>query len=418
MKRLLLYLIPLLLLAGCRQPEIEYVDFETFTPFSITYSRVFMEDGSLNPEIRMFDDGNILRDSISGDPGKRRIASTSVADLFRNLLGANTTNSLVQVAGTYMGHDIDGSPLLQSGKIIMPRSGKIKNIIIVSHYTIGANYECPSETFPVEAMLASKGYAMIFADYIGFGITQDRVHPYLHAPSTARSVVDMAMASIAYIKAMGREVEDEKVILLGYSQGGATTLAVMNLLQKEYSEKIKIKRVYAGAGPYDLTATYDFSMSNDQTGIPCAIPMIVQGISEGEKLNLKMADFFQPKLLDNYHMWINSKLFTVHEINELIDVTRLSEIMTAEGCNKKSTQTARLYNALMRNSVLRFSPKAPMYLFHSREDDTVPFINSEKATEKFKGKDVRYNFGFYGNHMSGFLKFIGAVSNELDSQAL
>ena len=411
-KRFLIYAFLGLLLAGCRQPEIEYVDFETFTPTSITVSKIFMEDGSLNPEIRMFDDGNILRDQ--SDPAKRKIASTSVADLFRDLMGVNTTNTLVQIAGTYKGHDIDGSTLVQSGKIIMPKTGKIRNIIIVSHYTIGANYECPSETFPVEAMLAGKGYAMIFADYIGFGVTQDRIHPYLHAQSTAGSVVDMALASMAYIKAQGREIEDEEVILLGYSQGGATTLGVMNLIQKKYSDKIQIKRVYAGAGPYDLTATYDVSMSEDKTGIPCAIPMIVQGISEGEKLNLKMEDFFQPKLLEHYNSWINSKQFTVHEINQLIDVTRLSDIMTPEGCNKQSTQTARLYRALMRNSVLRFTPHAPLYLFHSREDDTVPFVNSEKAEQAFKGKDVEYNFGYYGDHMSGFLKFIGAVGKELD----
>lgn len=412
----LLYIVFVLLLVGCRQGEVEYVDFDTFKPTSIKSGKILMDDGSLNPEIQMFDDGNLNADEqvAEGSGSPRRIASTTLTDMVRDLLGSATSNNVVQIAGTYTGHDIDGNPLTQSGKIIMPKSGKIRNIVLVSHYTIGANYEAPSETFSMEGIFAGKGYAIVLADYIGFGVTQDLIHPYLHAESTARSVVDLGLAVKPYLKHIGRELEDEMVILLGYSQGGATTLAVMNLIQQEYSAELPIKRVYAGAGPYDLTRTYDFAMSEDKTGIPCAIPMIVQGISVGEDLHLMMKDFFQPKLLENYDSWINSKQFTVREINQMIDVRKLSEIMTPEGCNKKSKQTAILYKALMRNSVLNFKPQAPVYLFHSREDDTVPFVNSESAEKAFKGYDVEYNFGDYGSHMSGFLKFAAAVGKELN----
>lgn len=405
----------LFLLAACRQAEVEYVDFDTFHPTSIKTSPILMDDGSINPEIQLFDDGNLFADSLTNSQADapRRIASTTITDMVRDLLSSVNYNNVLQIAGTYTGHDIDGNPLTQSGKIILPKSGPIHNVIIVSHYTIGANYEAPSETFSMEGIFAGKGYAIVLADYIGYGVTKDRIHPYLHAESTARSVVDMALAAIPYLKHIGRAPESDEVILLGYSQGGATTLAVLNLIQSKFRKQLPIRRVFAGAGPYDLTATYDISMSEDKTGIPCAIPMIVQGISEGEHLNLDMHDFFMPRLLDNYSSWINSKQFTVREINNLIEARQLSLIMTPEGCNKKSKQTARLYKALMMNSVLNFKPQAPLYLFHSRNDDTVPFINSQRAEVAFKGLPVEYNFGNYGSHMNGFLKFMSAVSSEL-----
>ena len=119
--------------------------------------------------------------------------------------------------------------------------------MIVSHFTIGANTEAPSEAFPMEGVLAGKGYAVVVADYIGFGVTANRIHPYLHTRSTVESVVDMALAVKPYLEHIGRAPVEEEVILVGYSQGGATTMAVMSTLQREYKNELPIKKTYAGA---------------------------------------------------------------------------------------------------------------------------------------------------------------------------
>ena len=400
-----------LLLAGlalwaCRQPEITFTDFDTFQVLSVKSGSVFLEDGSLNPEVQIMEEPNI-------DEPDTRIASSQAATIVRDLLGVRNSTRLLHIAGVYQGHDVDGSPLKLSGKLVLPASGPVKNMILVSHYTIGANYECPSETFPMEALFAEKGYAVVIADYIGFGITADRIHPYMHIKSTARSVVDMALAVKPYLEHIGRKPESDEVYLFGYSQGGSTTLAVMNMLQNGYSEELPIKKVYAGGGPYDLAATFDISMELGVTGIPCAIPMIVQGVNEGEKLGLDMKDFFKPRLLEHYDEWINSKHYTVKQINLNIESKDLHEIMTDEGRDKTSRETARLYKAMLDNSTLRFHPFHPIYLFHSREDQTVPFVNALRAEEAFTGLDVHKDFGNYGQHAMGCIRFILTAYKDL-----
>lgn len=394
-------------LAACRHPEVEYVDFDTFKVLSVKTSSVLMEDGSLNPEIVMMDDGNL------DNPEETKVASTQAATLVRDLLGVVRSNSLIHIAGTYTGHDVDKSPIQLSGKLVIPASGPIKNMVLVSHYTIGANYECPSETFPLEAILASKGYAVVIADYIGFGITAHRIHPYMHTESTARSVVDMALAVKPYLEHIGRTPESEEVILFGYSQGGSTTLAVMDMLQDECFDVFPIKQVYAGGGPYDLAATFDYSMEVGVTGIPCAIPMIVQGVNEGERLDLDMKTFFNKRLLDNYDEWINSKRYTVKQININIGSKDLREIMTDAGRDRTHGETAILYKALLKNSTLNFIPLAPIYLFHSRQDQTVPFINAVRAEDYFKGYDLHYDFGDYGIHSMGAVRFVLTAYKDL-----
>lgn len=405
MKRLPYCLLLCLGLAACRHPQVEYTDFDTFQVLSVQSSDFFLEDGSLNPEVALMGDTDL--------EGETKVASTQAASLVRDVLGVVNSTRLIHIAGIYNGHDVDGSALKQSGKLIVPAKGPVKNLILVSHYTIGANFECPSETFPLEAMLAMKGYAVAIADYIGFGITADRIHPYMHTESTARSVVDMGLAVLPYLRHIGREPESEEVFLAGYSQGGATTMAVMDMIQDEYLSALPIRKVYAGGGPYDLAATFDLSMETGITGIPCAIPMIVQGVNVGEQLGLDMADFFKPNLLAGYKEWINSKKYTVSQINQSISTNDLHDIMTDEGRNKYSRNTARLYSALMKNSTLNFRPSSPVYMFHSRQDQTVPFINALKAEQYFKRNDIHYDFGDYGSHAMACIRFVLTAYQEL-----
>ena len=402
MKKWMLTGLVAVLIPSCKHPEVEVVDFDTFHVTSVQSTDAFVGK-SLNPEVTLMHD--------EGEDTK--VAEITGIDAVKEILGMVESNRLIHIAGTYRGHDIDGSPLTQSGKLLLPASGRIKNMLIVSHFTIGANYECPSESFPLEGILASRGYAVVIADYIGFGVTRNRIHPYMHVESTARSVVDMALAVKPYLKHIGREPESEEVILLGYSQGGSTTLGVMRLIQNEYSDDLPIKKVYAGGGPYDLAATFDVSMLEDLTGIPCAIPMIVQGVNEGEELGLHIEDFFKPVLLEHYDEWINSKNYTVKQINLMMNAEKVSDLMTDVGRDKKNPQTARLYRALMLNSVLDFSPMFPIYFFHSMDDATVPFVNGEKAENFFKGKNITYDFGHYGKHGMGAVRFIINAYKEL-----
>lgn len=403
MKKYLLPVLACLVIAGCRHQEIQIVDFDTFKVLSVSTQNVAMPDGTLNPEIRLMEDT---------DPDTK-IAVTSAALAVQDILGSVTSNSVISIAGTYTGKDIDGSPLTLSGKLLLPKDGPVKNLVIVSHYTIGANHESPSECFPLEGIIAAKGYALAVADYIGYGVTASRIHPYMHVPSTAASVVDFALAVKPYLEHIGRAPQSQEVILMGYSQGGATTLGVMRLIQSRYSDVLPIKQAFCGGGPYDLAATYDFALAQGKTGIPCAIPMIVQGVNAGNKLGLNMADFFTPRLMECYDRLINSKEYTVKEINVALGTKDLTLLMTDSARDKYNAKTARLYKALMLNSVLDFIPHSPIIMFHSLDDDTVPFENAKSAEHAFKGYNISFDFGHYGNHGNGAVMFISHVAQAL-----
>lgn len=418
MKRLIPIIAVAVLCAACVHDDPEKVDLSGFNEYdAVTGFTVLRENDCDATEVEWntYDFGDV---EVEGDT---KATYTNVVNLATGILSSAVSTKVHQVVGTYVSSDIHGNPITVSGKIFYPKNKKVRNIIIASHYTIGSNSESPSESYSFEGIYAAFGYAVVVADYIGFGVTASEVHPYLQANTCATNVIDMALVARPFLKSRGIVPDDDAVILIGYSQGGACTMHVQRLLETspKYEGLFKIKKNYCGAGPYDIGKTYDYSIKMDKTGIPCAIPMIVQGMSIGMSKPLDMEYFFQEPLKSNYQDWLNSKKYTVSQISALMGKNKLSEILTPDGCDRTKEETARFYMELKENSIpTTYGPMAPVFMFHSEDDQTVPFINSqviqrqirtlvkvyEMAGVEYK-PDVEYDFGHYGNHQQGATKF-------------
>ena len=412
--RVILLSLSILVLASCRHDAVEYVDFDKFAAETgFTVLREF--DSDINDQSNWatwpLDDGTV----------QTKATYVNLINAVGGILSSAMCTKIHQVVGTYSSTDIHGNPITVSGKIFYPKSGEIKNMMIVSHYTIGSNHECPSESFSFEGIYAAFGYAVVIADYIGFGVTVDQIHPYLQANTTASNVIDMALVARPFLKSRGINPKSDEVILLGYSQGGATTLHVQRLMETDprYMGQFKIKKNYAGSGPYNIAKTYDYCVKRDVTGIPCAIPMIIQGMSIGMEKPLDMNYFFQEPLRSHYNEWLNSKQYPVPYISALMGSDRLSQILTPNATDRTKPETARFYKELQSNSIpSSYIPSAPLFMFHSEDDQTVPFVNSQLMQRQFRSEfypvDVEYDFGHYGNHQQGAMKFILKVIKLLD----
>lgn len=405
---------------GCRHVENEWVtldDFSDLDPMTafIPYS-VANDEAQATAELaetldRLENDG-ISEESASSGP--LRTSSFNVVGLAKELFSNWHAGESRSYCGTYMSVDEKGMPIRLSGRIVVPLNKKVHRIMVVSHYTIGANHEAPSMSFPLEGIFASRGIAVIVPDYIGYGITADRVHPYLCSNLTAKNVVDMYLAALPFMKHIGCMPEHEEIILFGYSQGGATTMAVSQNLEYSHSD-VKVRLVMAGGGPYDICVTYDKLIDNNFTDYPCAIPLIIQGMNIGHELNLDYSQFFLPRTLENMDEWINSKRYTMAKITKLMGTKKLTDIMTEQACNKTSDGMTDLYLAMLGNSMTTYSPQVPVYLFHSMDDNVVPYENAAQmlATVQHGGCNVETNFGHYGGHVQGYLRFLYTAINLL-----
>ena len=425
-------------LAGCQFREDTYVDFTDIDGASQLAFRVIGQhetDLSVSiPENCYLPDGTRLSEyseaseavpasENSNQSGFRRTSSVTGAGILQELLKYGNQKKVIEIVGTYPSHDADGNEITLSGKVMLPRDGNPKRMILVSHYTVCSNAEAPSNCFSIEGLLVKSGYGLIIPDYIGYGVTAKEVHPYLVMDLTAHNVLDMYLAVRPWLEAIDRVPDDPELDLMGYSQGGATTMAVQHLIETEYddaddSDHVSLHRVFAGGGPYDVKATYERFVTTDTASYPVAVPLVLQGMIKGNKLNMQLEDMMQPWLCEHLDDWINSKRFSSAQINKLIGTKVTHNLLTEEAMEQKSDKVAELYKAITVNSILSlyWEPEASVYIMHSMDDETVPFTNASNAKSKWQDANITYNFGHYGGHVMTCLRFIYAVQTLLQQE--
>lgn len=429
-KYAILLLLPVLLTA-CKFGREESVDFTQITGLDSTMFRVVaqhevdLENGF--PMNCYLPDGMRINEyeeqTEEANMGPRKTSSVTGAAIVQSLLDWGNGKKVIEVVGTYPSMDSEGNDVTLSGKVMLPVGRRPKRMILVSHYTVGSNMEAPSNAFSLEGVLVKMGYGLVIPDYMGYGVTVDKIHPYLVMDITALNVIDMWRAVRPWLKAVGMEPEQEDINLMGYSQGGATTMAVLRLIELAFSnpkhkEYIPVHRVFAGGGPYDVKATYERFVTTDTAGYPVAVPLVLQGMIEGYGIDVKMEDMVQPWLCEKIDDWINSKRYTTGQINSFIKTRRTHDLLTPEAMQQSSEKVAELYKAMTDNSIISYDwkPEAPIYLMHSIDDETVPYTNAVNAKNKWRNANIEYNFGHYGTHVRTCLRFIYSVQTLLEQE--
>ena len=431
-------LILAVVLTSCQFRQEEFVDFMNLEAGKGLSFRVisqhetdlskglpnncFMPDGTPVSEWNGENEGNEGNDA-NGARKAPMTNSTTAAGMIQELLKYGNQNQVVEIVGTYPSVNGDHDSIVLSGKVLLPRGRKPKRMILVSHYTVCSNAEVPSNCFPLEGVLVNNGYGLIVPDYLGYGVTANEIHPYLVMDLTARNVLDMYLAVRPWLEAVGMSPEEEDIYLMGYSQGGATTMAVQYLIENEYSkdehpQQVKIHRVFAGGGPYDVKATYERFVTTDVASYPVAVPLVLQGMITGNKLKIQMTDMMQKWLYEHLDEWINSKRFTSGQINKMIKTKVTHELLTQEAMDQTSDKVAELYKAMTENSITSYNwvPQASVYIMHSMDDETVPFTNAANAKSKWASANITYNFGHYGGHVMTALRFIYSVQSLLEQE--
>jgi hypothetical protein len=203
---------------------------------------------------------------------------------------------------------------------------------------------------------------------------------------------------------------------MGYSQGGGVTLAVQKMIESKYPNDFQLVKSFAGAGPYDIIATYNEMIEKDYSPIAAVPALVLIGMNYVEKLNLDFSKIFQKKLLDNYQDWINSKKYTTTQINSLIGTRKVSEMLTSTACNPNAAEMKSFQAAMKKNSLIDWIPKAPIFLYHSSADDVVPQVNSINAYNSFKKNSsatITTDFSDHGGHSNAGTAFYITVLNEV-----
>ncbi len=283
--------------------------------------------------------------------------------------------------------DWTGAPRQASGALYIPDAETKRGFPLLSsqHGTETKRDHVASVTplIGFDALFsASTGYVACSPDYLGMGVSTDVFHPYIHA-SVADAVVDFIRAAKSFCCLNDIKL-NEQLFLAGYSEGGYATMATHKTLEEQFPDEFTVTASAPMAGPYDVLGTAEEQLSKTTFPYPSYfgyVSMAYNTIYGWGRLNEIFRTPYAerlPDLFDGNHSSseINATLTT--EIDSLFQPQFLSDF--------KGSGETEVKAAFQENSLLDWTPKAPIHLYHGDADEAVPYANAVKAEQELKAR--------------------------------
>jgi len=247
-------------------------------------------------------------------------------------------------------------PADASGAVLVPSGADCPGPYPVLSYSRGTDLDrsrsmadaTERETQAIAGFFAARGWVVVASDYLGYAKSSFPYHPYLHADSVARTTIDALLAGRALLARLG-VAESGQVFLAGYSQGGHAALAAQRTIERDRPAGLpSVVATGAMSGPYDLAGSFP--------EVATLAPLLAVDFSDSATLRsivLRLGDVLG---------------------------TAASELLGAGD---------RLRATLQANSVIGWTPVAPVLLCGGSRDPVVPFGNARRAAADFASRGVQ-----------------------------
>lgn len=281
---------------------------------------------------------------------------------------------------------LNGTKIQASGLLCIPKNTPTAPALLsAQHGTMFSDADAPSNfpnTFSGFELGAAIGFVTVIPDFIGYGVSKDIVHPYYDMQSSGTAVVDMIKAAKYYLKTQNKAIND-KLFLLGYSEGGYVTMAAQKEIETNKSHNLTLTAAAEGAGGYDLATMLAGVATTPTYAAPSFLALFVQSYNTTYSFNRPLSDYFMPVY--------------AAKIPALLDGTKTSDQINAE----LSTSPAALLNTtfyssltnpaaeiafktkIALNSFPGWYPVSPTRMYHGTADEAVFYATSQSTYNRF-----------------------------------
>ena len=321
----------------------------------------------------------------------------------------------------YPSIDPFGKPCTLSGTITVDKTliednKPYNGILLYNHFTIYATTQAPSRgavEFPTGA--AFTNFIVVAPDYYGFGITEKEPQAYCISRANGRASLDAYLAAKRLIEDLQVKKGNDFVIA-GYSEGGQTTMAVLREISERHPE-IKVKRAFAGDGPYDINSMYD-AITQGYTEMPSTVCNVLYAYNHFCRLGYDIHDYLKDPVAKNFDEWFLSKQNKRRALDEeLIKTKKTSDICTDAVLNTNSTLSRRFKEAFSADALTSgWTPRKDfdVMLFHDTKDDVVPVENFYAMSKFLKDNGIETE-EFVGEYSSEMTKELGVTNHEVSA---
>lgn len=264
----------------------------------------------------------------------------------------------------YMTLNGQGLAVEASGLIGIPvkSQGSLSPVVSYQHGTIFKDAQAPSNNLIATEptlLMASMGYIAVAPDYVGYGASKGKEHPYLMATPTANAVIDLLTATRIWRQREGYG-SNGQLFLMGYSEGGYATVAAHRKMQSDNSVHLhQLAGVIPGAGPYHVGETLNVLLLRVRDQNPLIGGLLSPGLLKN--LGATVRNEVRRQLV---------KALIPSDADVTLNTTFIDYFLADD--------TA----ALDRDcNVHDWAPLKRVDLFHGKDDQTVPYSSSTRTLQ-------------------------------------
>lgn len=342
---------------------------------SITYScehteefdHVYLQDKNL---LRAYTSSNIITNMLLLQTAYPDIASLA------DHISYDVRVYSISYKTTFMGEAI-----IASGLVSIPDAEGSFPVISFQNGTNTCHSNAPSVNYnnalySLLAINAGNGFIIALPDYIGFGESEEYLHPYFHSESSNQVIRDMILAVEEFTDYIDGLNVSKELYLMGYSQGGWATLSALKDIEQNHLEDYSLVSASCGAGAYDLIDFTHYVLSLDTYPNPFYLPYYIESRRQNGIINDPLSLYFKEPyasaitgLFDG--SLCNSELnsYLTNDISELLTDHLISDFDTSD-------DYINVKNELLTSSVTSWKLNTPLMIAHSNGDQSIPIKQS------------------------------------------
>lgn len=283
----------------------------------------------------------------------------------------------------YRTREPNGNLVEASGALFIPKGKQIMSLISLHHGTQTKRSNVASVNpfaSPDGLIAASLGYYALVPDYLGLGVS-NLIHPYHHQKSSAETVIDFIRAARSFAQRSNLKLNGQ-VFLAGYSEGGYVTLAAHKEIELNYRNEISVAASAPMAGAFDLTLTARSIIQKRIYNQPSFLAFFFAAYDKIYGWNRINQIFKSPYAERITSLFDGTRSTTEISAQLTPNLDQLFHQNFIDGFLNGTEST--VLAAFESNSLLNWTPAAPIRFYHGDNDEYVPYENSLNARDYFR----------------------------------